>query len=167
MYANILNPSRSSFIWSLDRHNYQALSWSFDTSTQTSHTKTHTNIAHINRQKNTNISNINRHQQQIDLIEPNACTMITVNGGVPHATNNTKNKRQRQRRRQKQMRQGALVCCATHKMTLKPTSQHAHTKSPIHSSLHQVRAPCVDIQLMTHKMARKTTMEIVVPKTLP
>ncbi len=39
------------------------------------------------------------HQQQIDLIEPNACTVITVNGCVPHAANNAKNKLQRQRRR--------------------------------------------------------------------
>ena len=37
--------------------------------------------------------------QQIDLIEPNACTVITVNGCVPHAANNAKNKQQRQRRR--------------------------------------------------------------------
>ena len=58
-------------------------------------------------------------------------------------------------------------CVVPHKMALKPTSQHAHTKSSIHSSLHQVRAPCVDIQLMTHKMARETTRKIVVPKTLP
>ena len=30
---------------------------------------------------------------------PNACTVITVNGCVPHAANNAKNKQQRQRRR--------------------------------------------------------------------
>ena len=28
--------------------------------------------------------------QQIDLIEPNACTVITVNGFVPHVPNNAK-----------------------------------------------------------------------------
>ena len=89
------------------------------------HTHKHLTHQQTEKHKHTNISNINTHQQQIDLIEPNACTVITVNGCVPHATN-AKNKRQRQRRRQKQMRQGALVCCATQNgaQANKPTRTH-------------------------------------------
>ena len=60
------------------------------------------------------VSNISAREQRSDLIEPNACTVITVNGGGSHGANNTKNKRQPQRRRRPtHMRQEALVHCAT------------------------------------------------------